>query len=165
MSSGAYPAGRPTRLIDNRDLWAGAVLAATGLAALILGRDLTVGTPAEMGEGFVPRAMAIALVAFGVLVGGLGLWRGNAAPEACFDGARWRPVMFVSAAILAFVAALQPLGLITAIAASAVAANFAGEPLSARPLVLLVALLSAGVIAIFVWGLGLPLRVLPAFAG
>jgi len=165
VSDGAGPGERPARRLDNRDLWAGALLVATGVAALVLGRDLTGGTPAEMGEGFVPRAMAAALVAFGVLVAGLGLWRGNASPEARFDGVRWRPVVFVSTAILAFVAALQPLGVVAAIASSAVAANFAGEPLPARSLALLIAVLSAGVTAIFVWGLGLPLRVLPAFAG
>jgi hypothetical protein len=153
------------RRLDDRDLWAGIVFAAVGIAALLLGRELTIGSGAEMGEGYVPRAMAIALIALGVLIAATAAWHGLGKPEARFDGMRWRPILFVTAAVLAFVAALQPLGLVAAIAASATAANFAGQPLSVRALLVLIAVLSAGVIAIFVWGLGLPLRVLPAFAG
>lgn len=153
------------RQFDDRDLWAGIVFAAVGVAAFVLGRELAIGTAAEMGEGYVPRAMAVALIALGALITALAWWRGLGAEHARFDSTRWRPLLFVTAAVLAFVAALQPLGLVAAIAASAVAANFAGQPLSPRALLLLVCVLSAGVIVIFVWGLGLPLRVLPALFG
>jgi hypothetical protein len=153
------------RRLDDRDLWAGIVFAAVGIAALWLGRELTAGTAAEMGEGYVPRAMALSLVALGGLIAGTAAWRGLGKPEARFDGMRWRPILFVTAAVLAFVLSLQPLGLVAAIVASATAANFAGQPLSWRALLALVAVLSTGVIALFVWGLGLPLRVLPAFVG
>ena len=151
--------------LDDRDLWAGIVFAAVGVAALVLGRELDIGTAAEMGEGYVPRAMAVALIALGTLIAALAWWRGLGAEGARFDGTRWRPMFFVTAAVLAFAAALQPLGLVAAIAASAVAANLAGQPLSARALLLLVFVLSFGVVVIFVWGLGLPLRVLPAVSG
>jgi hypothetical protein len=74
---------------------------------------------------------------------------------------RWRPLFFVTAAILAFVAALEPLGLVAAIALSVATANFAGQPLKLRSLALLVAILSFAVTALFVWALGLPLHALP----
>lgn len=153
------------RRLDDRDLWAGVVFVATGIAALVLGRKLSVGSAAEMAEGYVPLAMGIALIALGVLVTGLALWRDPEAAGARFDGMRWRPLVFVTASILAFVVALEPLGLVAAIASSAVAANFAGDPLRARALALLIGVLSLGVIAVFVWGLGLPLHVLPRLGG
>jgi len=53
---------------------------------------------------------------------------------------------------------------VIAIAATAFTANFAGQPLSWRALIALVVVLTAGVVAIFVWGLGLPLRILPPLA-
>ncbi len=152
-------------LLAEQDLWAGVLFVATGCAALALGRDLSVGNAAEMGEGFVPSAMAIALVALGTLVIALALWRGPGQPGSRIEAMRWRPVLFVTAAILVFVTALDPLGLIAAIAASVSAANFAGQPLRARSLAILICVLSLGVMAVFVWGLGLPLHALPRFGG
>ena len=153
------------RRFDDRDLWAGVVFVAIGVAALVLGAELNVGSAADMGEGYVPRAMAIALVALGALVALLAWRRGSARSGAAFDAMRWRPMLFVTAAILAFVAALEPLGLIAAIACSAITANFAGQPLPARSLAILICVLSLGVMAVFVWGLGLPLHVLPRLGG
>ena len=149
------------RRIDNRDFWAGVVFVAIGIAALVLGRDLNVGTAADMGEGYVPLVMAIAQIALGMLIVLITLWRDLADSGNRFDGVRWRPMFFVTAAILAFVMTLEPLGLVAAIASSAIAANFAGQPLRARPLVILICVLSLGVIAVFIWGLGLPLHALP----
>jgi hypothetical protein len=153
------------RRLDDRDLWSGVVFVAIGVAALALGRGLTVGTAAEMGEGYVPMAAAIALIALGTLIALLAWRRGPAGPESRLDPVRWRPMLFVTAAILAFAAALEPLGLIAAIAASTIAANFAGEPLRARSLVILIGVLSLGVTAVFLWGLGLPVNALPRFGG
>lgn len=150
--------------LDDRDLWAGIVLAAVGVAALLLGADLTQGTAADMGEGYVPRAMALAMIALGALISGLALRRGPGKPQDRFEGVRLRPIAFVSAAVLVFAATLSSLGVVVAIAATAFTANFAGQPLSWRALTALVLALATGVIAIFVWGLGLPLRILPPLA-
>ena len=149
----------------DRDLWAGVVFVAIGIAALVLGAGLDVGSAAEMGEGYVPRAMAIALIALGTLIMLLARRRSPDGPGAAFERMRWRPLLFVTGAILAFVAALEPLGLIAAIACSAITANFAGQPLRARSLAVLICVLSLGVMAVFVWGLGLPLHALPRLGG
>jgi Tripartite tricarboxylate transporter TctB family len=146
---------------DDRDLWAGGVFVAFGVAALALGAELNVGSAAEMGEGYVPHAMALALIALGTLIALLAWSRGPARGDAQMESIRWRPLVFVTAAVLAFVAALEPLGLVAAIACSATAANFAGRPLRARSLAALICVLSAAVVTVFVWGLGLSLNVLP----
>jgi len=148
--------------LDDRDLWAGIVLATFGVLALILGADLTQGTAADMGEGYVPRIMAIGLIALGALIAGLAIRRGMGKPDARFESVRLRPIAFVSASVLIFAATLSSLGLVIAIAATSITANFAGQPLSWRALTGLVLVLSVSVVTIFVWGLGLPLRVLPS---
>jgi hypothetical protein len=155
---------RLRQLQIDRDLWSGVVFVAIGIAALALGADLTVGTAAEMGEGYVPRAMAVALLVLGTLLVVLRLWRRAPAAEsaaALDDRLRWRPLLFVTTAVLVFALALEPLGVIASIALSATAANFAGQPLGARSLGILVVVLSAFVAIVFVWGLGLPLHLLP----
>jgi hypothetical protein len=149
------------RRLDNRDLWAGLVFVAVGACALALGRDLATGSAADMGEGYVPRAVAVALVALGAFIAAAAWVRGSTPLEPV----SWRPLLFVTGAILAFAAALQPLGLLAAVAAAAVTANCAGRPLAWRPLLVLVAALSLGVVALFIWGLGLPLAVLPRTGG
>jgi hypothetical protein len=149
------------RRVADRDLWAGIVFVAFGAAALALGADLQVGSAAEMGEGYVPRAMAFALVALGASIA-VPTWRRSAArSDTSLEPMRWRPLFFVTAAIVAFVAALEPLGLVAAIALSVTMANFAGQPLRLRSLMMLIALLSLAVTALFVWALGLPLHALP----
>ena len=69
-------AARLRSLLAEQDLLAGLLFVATGCAALLLGRDLNVGSAADMGEGFVPIAMAIALVALGAMVIATAWWRG-----------------------------------------------------------------------------------------
>jgi hypothetical protein len=150
--------------LRDRDLLTGVVLVAIGGAALVLGADLTVGTAAEMGEGYVPRAMAIALVGLGALIAALALRRSRPSPSASGIGeprSRLRPLLFVIAAILVFVAALERLGLLAAIAATVTTATFAGEPLRARTLVALIVVLGVAIVLVFVWALGLPLNVFP----
>ena len=151
------------RLARDRDLLCGVVFVAIGAAALALGTDLTMGTAADMGEGYVPRAMAVALIGLGGLIV---LARMRAQPPPQSSPARreevsWRPLVFVTTAVLVFAAALEPLGLIAAMACSAIDANFSGRPLRATALALLISVLSLVVVAVFVWGLGLPLKVLP----
>ena len=78
-------------------LRAGVVFVALGISALALGADLTVGTAADMGEGYVPRAMAVALLAFGTLLVVLSLSSGSPAPPfSPVRGeevpVRWRPL-------------------------------------------------------------------------
>ena len=149
-----------TRLND-ADLWAGVFFVVTGVAALVVGADLTIGTAEEMGEGYVPRAMAVALVVLGTLLVLLAAWRSRQSALQAIDPFRLRPIFFVTSAIVAFVALVGPLGLAAAIAGSVTLASLAGEPLRARSLVILIAVLCVSVGAIFVWGLGLPLSMLP----
>ena len=176
-----------TARLRDRDLLSGVVLIAIGAAALVLGSDLTIGTAAEMGEGYVPRAMAIALVLLGILIAALAWRSASPPPESspargeegpgpeAFTGfpppqssptrgeeaLRLRPLVFVTAAILVFAAALEPLGILAAIAGSVTTATFAGEPLRARTVAILIGVLGLAVVAVFVWALGLPLDVLP----
>jgi hypothetical protein len=149
--------------LDDRDLWAGVVFVAIGAAALVVGTDLTVGSAAEMGEGYVPRAMAVALVALGTLIAALAWRRGPDRLDARLDRVHLRPLFFITAAILAFVATVESFGLVAAIAVSVTAASFAGQPLRMRSLAILICVLVVFVMAVFVWGLGLPLRALPRF--
>lgn len=146
--------------LASEKLLAGVLFLAIGVAGLWVGRSLNVGTAAEMGEGFVPLAMCWALVLLGALIAASGWLR----PGSRVEPIRWRPLIWVSASVLVFAAALEPLGVLVATFIAVVLAALAGERVRARGTIALALILALAVLAIFVWGLGLPLRALPTFA-
>lgn len=141
----------------NRDTAAGGLIAAIGAGGLWAGRGLQVGTADAMGEGYVPLLMCALLLALGIGLALHGLRQ--AAPP--LPRLHLRPLLAVSAAVLAFAVALEPLGVIAAILASALCAARAVPGVPLASVLVPTALLTLLVLGIFVWGLGLPLRALP----
>src|SRR3954463_7663994 len=81
-----------------QDLWAGLLLAAFGVAALVFGADLAMGTARRMGPGYMPYGLAWLLV----LCGGGGALRGVIAAGAAVEPMRLRPFLGVLGGGLAF---------------------------------------------------------------
>lgn len=145
----------------NQDTLAGALFLAIGAGGLVAGRSLNVGTADAMGEGYVPLAACWLMVGLGLVITAGGLRASAPAIEA----GRLRPLLAVTAAVLAFAFALEPLGVVIAIFASALCAARAAPGIALRSVLLPAAVLSLAVLAIFVWGLGLPLHALPRLDG
>ena len=55
---------------NKRDYWAGALVTAIGLVAIIEGRNYGVGTVTQMGSGFFPVALGGVMTLLGVLIAG-----------------------------------------------------------------------------------------------
>ncbi len=140
-----------------QDLAAGLLITAFGLVALWLGRGWPTGTLAYVQSGFFPRMIGLLMVLAGTVVTGRSLLsHGPALPSW-----GWRPLIGVTAAVLAFAGAVETLGLVPAVLILVGLGNLASQPLRPVPLALLGSALAAGCVALFVWGLGLPLRVWP----
>ncbi|WP_448203920.1 tripartite tricarboxylate transporter TctB family protein [Azospirillum sp. sgz302134] len=133
------------------------MIAAIGLGALWLGRDWPTGTLAAVQSGFFPRLLSVLLLVFGTIVA----VRGMLIPGEGLSAWAWRPLLGVTVAVLAFAAALESLGLVAAVLLLVGLGNLAGQPLRLVPLAALGAGLALGCIALFVWGLGLPIQVWP----
>src|SRR3954470_20258785 len=56
------------RLLVLQDVWAGLLLAAFGVAALVFGADLAMGTARRMGPGYMPYGLAWLLILCGAVV-------------------------------------------------------------------------------------------------
>lgn len=140
-----------------QDLAAGLLFAASGLGALWLGRDWPIGTLAAVQSGFFPRMLGVLLVLFGIATAGRGLLAAGPGLAAW----AWRPLIAVTAAVLAFAAVLESLGLVAAVLLLVGLGNLAGQPLRPMPLLALGSALAFGCIVLFVQGLGLPLQVWP----
>ncbi|WP_245636720.1 tripartite tricarboxylate transporter TctB family protein [Azospirillum thiophilum] len=140
-----------------RDLAAGLLLSAIALCGLWLAREWQAGSLAMMQAGFFPRLICGFLLAMGLVT----LLRGLTADGPATLGWAWRPSVAITGAVVAFAALLDRLGLVLAILALIGIGGLAGRPLRPGPFTALWATLATGCIAIFSWGLGLPLQIWP----
>ena len=96
-----------TLRVNTPDLAFAAFLVALGALAFALASDLTVGTAAAMGPGYVPRGLAGIIMIYGV---GLGL-RAAFTGRQAFPVIAWRPLLLISAAVALFAVLLPVVGL------------------------------------------------------
>jgi hypothetical protein len=159
---GSPPSDAPTRRrLPGRDTSAGIFFLAAGLAGLWGGSDLSVGTADAMAEGYFPRAICILLAVIGaaILVGAL------RRRDPRIGRLGLRPLSALTGSIVAFAIGLERLGLVLTILISVAIANLAARPMRILPLFALVTVLVVSIAAVFVWGLGLPLRMFPRWLG
>lgn len=127
-----------------------------GLAALLAHNalGLAIGTASAMGPGYFPLALAIVL-------GGLGLVlavRSLRVDGPGVTGFAWRPFVLVTLALVAFGATITRLGFVPAVLVASALGMSASRELGWRAKLLLGAVLLAFCWAVFVLGLGLPVR-------
>jgi len=97
-----------------RDVWSALALLVVGLVALLEVRRLPVGSVATPGPGFVPLALAVALIVVATVLAVRALARrGDAVAPSTSQPARrwWRPVMVVLA-VFAYTLLLTRLGFV-----------------------------------------------------
>lgn len=146
------------RIKSQQDLGAGLLLIAIGAGGIVFGRELTFGSAARMGPGFLPVILSWLIVGFGVLIAG----RAFALDGEAVKVFRPRALGLVVAAIIAFALLVERTGLALAVLALVAIAGFARPNPSARELAALAVALSLGAVAVFVYALGQPI---PAWWG
>jgi hypothetical protein len=147
------------RSVDVKELAFGLFLIALALVALVATSGLSVGTAGDMGPGYVPRALAWGIMAFGAsyLVASL-LKTPEPVPVLA-----WRPLIMVLASIALFAVLFSTLGLIAACVGAVVVAGAATTPVRWLQLVVFGVAMAAFSALLFVKGLGLPFRLWPPF--
>ena len=151
------PASRHGRLKNPQDFVSGLFFLAIGVIALWIGRDYPLGSPQRMGTGAFPRMLCWGMIALGAIV---------VAQSFVTVGdrlTRWslKPLLWISLSILAFSLLLEGGGFVLAtVALLLVAAVGSPETRWVEVLIFTAAMTLFGV-AVFIWGLGLPLRMWP----
>jgi hypothetical protein len=135
------------------DLAFAAFLVALGALAFALAGELTVGTAAAMGPGYVPRGLALIIMVYGLLLGSRAMLAGRQA----FADIAWRPLLLISAAVALFAILLPIAGLALTSFAVVVCAGFAAYDVRLHENALLGAALAAFAVVLFVGVLGLPI--------
>jgi hypothetical protein len=146
------------RQIDRSDLYSGLFFVSVGVLGLIVSRDFDVGTAVNMGEGYVPRMICWILIGIGVVTTGRSFLRSTSTEVAPLV---WRPIVSVLVSIIAFGTSVEKLGLVVAVPLLIAIGSLAGQSLRLVEVIAIMAALCLGTIAIFSWGLGLTIPVLP----
>lgn len=142
------------RVGRGEDLWAGLLFIAIGLAALVVAREYPMGTAMRMGPGYFPTYVG----AITALLGGIIVIRSlqvEGRPVAPFP---WRGVLLLALAFAAFGWGIERLGLVISLAALVGLSALAAREFRLKDVVLLALVLIALSCALFVYALGLPLR-------
>lgn len=137
------------RIRSPQDLGSGLLFLAIGLAGAYFSIAYEMGTVARMGPGYLPMALSIGLILFGLVVGAQGFTVDG--PE--WGATNWRPVIVLLLSIAAFALFIENGGLLVACFAVVVIASFAGSETRWREVVPLAVGLSIFCVLVFVYGL------------
>ncbi len=142
---------------QNKDFYAGLMFVFFGVLFLLVARRYPLGTARQMGPGCFPALLGgfLALIGVAISIGGL---RSGAETIRSWP---LRPLVLVSAAVLAFAVLVRPLGLVLAVLILVVVCSFSGSDTRLREVIGLCIVLSALAVTVFVYGFGLPWTVWP----
>ena len=146
------------RRTDWQDLLFGLFLIIVAGIALVATRNLSGGNAADMGPGYMPRAIAIMLLGFG-------LWfsiRGIRRPFVGIAPVRLQPLLAITASVAVFALTASRFGLALSSFAAILIASFATR--EARPVesVVFALALSTAAVLLFVKVLSLPVPIWPS---
>jgi hypothetical protein len=146
---------------DAKEFWSGVMFAVFGLFFIVFARQYDMGTAARMGPAFFPTMLGGLLLLLGI---GIAL-RGILADTQDGKVARFhfKPLLLVLGAVVAFGLLLRPAGLLVALSALVVISSLGSDEFRLRDVLLLTVGLGALVLAVFIYGLGMTVPVLPAF--
>lgn len=104
----------------NRDFVAGSALFAAGAAyAIYAWTNLPIGSIRQMGAGFFPATLGILLAGLGVCIIVAGLASTEKIPSV-----KLRPLVAVICSVVLFAVLIRSIGLVAAVAATAICASF-----------------------------------------
>jgi Tripartite tricarboxylate transporter TctB family len=142
-----------------KDFWSGLLCVALAVAFIFQARGYQIGTASRMGPGYFPMLLAFVLAGVGaILIARSFILTGEPVPRLHLV-----PLAIIVVAILVFGALINWLGLVIAGALVAVIGARAGPEFRTVEALALAVVLVAFSVAVFVYGLGLPLKVWPSF--
>jgi hypothetical protein len=137
-----------------KDILAGGIFIAIGVAFATGSLSYDVGSPLRMGPGYVPLILGIALSGLGILIIVKGFIAGDGGPIGEVD---WRAVVMIVAGLLFFGLTVRGLGVIGALAGASFLAALARSQTSVREAAVIAVALTALSVLIFIVALQLRL--------
>ena len=159
MTDQAAPRQDWIGVLLRKNVLAGLMFMAVAVLGLWLSRNYPVGTALRMGTGYVPRLLCWTLLALGVGVALQGVWGAN--DQISEDGSPLRALLFVSLSLIAFALAVERLGLVIGSALLIFIGGVAGRHMRIVEVAVTALVLVTMCVAIFIWGLALPISIWP----
>lgn len=146
-------------LRNNLDFLAGLLMIGIGGIGFYMALDYPFGSAMRMGPGYFPRVLAAILIAFGVYV----LIRGLRTGEKVKGVWGWRPLFFITLGLIAYGWLMDRAGMIPALVAMFYISAYGGHEFRFWEVTILTAIMTVAAILIFIYGLGLPYRLIAGF--
>ncbi len=150
-------------ILKREDVLSGIMFMAVAAGAWLVAQDYPTGTAIQMGPGYFPRGLCYILFGLGALVTLSGLRSAAAATPSEPPPFALRPLVLIPLAVVGFALTLERFGLVTAIFVLSIVSAFADRGQRVVEVALATAVLALLTVAVFIWGVGIPLRVWPEF--
>ena len=145
----------PSFIRHPKDFWTGVLFLATGLAAVLIGRDYTMGTAGRMGPAYFPTVLGALLA----LIGGVAVIRSFVRQGEPIEKFHLRELGLVLGAVILFGALIRGAGLAPAALALIVLSAYASPQFKWGSTLLLGVGMASFAVLVFVKLLGLPLPI------
>lgn len=146
------------RKIDLQDVLFGGFLILVAAGAILATRNLNVGTASSMGPGYMPLAVSLIIMGFGIFLIGRGLLSGKAEGV---EPIQLRPILAIMVSVAIFAVLAERLGLVVASLGTVIVAGFGGREHRLVEAIIFAAVLTACSVLLFVRVLSLPIPVWP----
>jgi hypothetical protein len=144
----------------SKDFWAGVMLIAIGIAAVVIARDYPFGTAWRMGPGYFPSVLGGILTLFGLVLLARGL-RGSG--EKIAGGWSLRALILLPVSFALFGVLMDRAGFVPALAVVIFGSALAGSEFRLGEVALLTVVLILLCVGIFSFGLQMPYPLIIGF--
>lgn len=148
------------KIKNPQDFWCGILFFALGTLAIHLSRDYEMGSALQMGPGYFPTWLGGIMMGFGLLIGGLSFKIQGENIESLHP-ASWafRPWLVLTATLVVFAVLMEAdFGFVPSLIVLIIGCAAAHKDVHWRETILLSIFVTAGAVAIFSYGIGLPYR-------
>jgi hypothetical protein len=140
----------------SKDFWSGVMFTGAGIAALVVGSNLAVGTAIRMGPGYVPRMLSYILIALGLAI----VVRAVLSPGDPIERFRFKPITLITIGVIAFAFLFERAGLAPALVALVFLAALGGQEFKLLETILACIVLIALCTVIFKIGLSMNIYII-----
>lgn len=144
-----------------KDFWSGAIFIGFGLAAVLIGRDYSMGTAGRMGPAYFPTILGSLLV----LIGGIGVVRSLLTRGEGVSGFTIKGMSLVIGATVLFGFLVRGAGLPIAIILMVMMSGFASIKFKVGPFLMVATGMAIFCSLVFVKALGLPMPLIGSWFG
>ena len=148
------------RIRNLQDFWSGIFFTALGVLAIYLSRDYPMGSALQPGPGYFPIWLGGIMTGFGVIIGALSfIQEGEADQGLALREWGFRPWLVLPITLAAYAMLMEAeFGFVPSLLVLIAGCALAHKDVHWRETIVLSIFVTAGAVAIFVYGLGLPYR-------